>query len=124
VTLNEGTFPNAQVTDNLPPDETFVALTPPAYGSATFTAGSSLLTWNLPSPLPPGVYNLSYQAQITSFVPGQTQIVNEAQFSASGLGTPLAAAATVAVMGSYSVQAGVYNEAGERVSLLWARKYS
>ncbi len=124
VTLNGGTLDNAQVTDNLPPDEIFISLSPPASGTATFSTSSSQLVWNLPPTLPPGVYGLSYQAQINSFVPGQSQIVNTALLSSSSLGMPLSAAATVAVTGGYTVEAGVYNEAGELICGLWTRKYS
>jgi len=124
VTLIGGSFNNTLISDALPPGENIVSLSPPAYGTATFSAATSLITWVFPTPLNPGIYQLSYQVQIAPFVSDGTQIVNGATLSAVGLDPPLSASATVALSGSYTVQAGVYNEAGELICSLWTRKYS
>jgi uncharacterized repeat protein (TIGR01451 family) len=124
VTLSGGSFNNITVMDTLPAGVSFVSLSVPSAGSVTYSQGTDLVNWTLPSPLSPGTYQFTFQVQVASFVPSGTSIPNQAALFSSELAQPLNAGATVVVSGVYTVQAGVYNEAGELIRSLWLRKYS
>jgi len=115
ITLTGSPCSGAVVNDTLPVGETFLASgsSPPG---TTFQSSGSLLTWTLPL-LGPGTYDLTYTAVVdNSLLPGQT-LLNTALLTYPG-GGPVTAQAQVAVIGSYTVRVGVYNEAGELVQIL------
>ena len=122
ITVTGNSVNNLVVTDILPADITFVS-----YGSAP--AGTSKnanpppLKWTLPSPLPPGVYQLTYQTQVNSFVSGEI-ITNNAQLTYPGLTTPLTSSVNVQITGLYTVNINIYNSAGEVVKTIKVKEYS
>ncbi len=102
----------AVITDQLPADVTFSAFLQSPSGTAAAQSGSNL-TWTLPD-LVPGTYALNYSVVLKNFLPNGEKLVNQAQIQSPSL-PPLSAAATVMVNGQYSIQLGVYNEAGELI---------
>jgi hypothetical protein len=115
VTLSGNTAGNPVVTDTLPSKVVFAGFGTVGAGNAVFQSGVSMILWTLPAPLPPGVYQLTYQVKVNPMVAGGTDVVNDARLDSSELPGPLDAAATVRMTGSYRVLIGVYNEAGERI---------
>ncbi len=116
---------NVVLTDTLPAQETFASFSSsPAGTSTTYNSTLSLLTWTLPSPLGPGNYQLTYLAGVNNFTPSGTVLVNNAQVVYAGQSAPLNASSTVTVNGNYTVEIGVYNEAGELVYSMPASQYS
>ncbi len=81
------------------------------------------MTWNLPSPLLAGTYQLTYQVQVNNLVPGGSTITNTAQLTYPG-GAPVTASASVLVVGQYTVKIGVYNSAGELVDTILTEQLS
>src|SRR5581483_11800888 len=73
------------VTDILPPNVTFTGfVSDPAGSTAQYNSAVSLLTWTLPSPLPPGTYSFVYQTKVNDFVKGGSVLTNNAKASYSG----------------------------------------
>ncbi len=122
ITVTGNSVSNLVVTDTLPADISFVS-----YGSAP--AGTSMnaspppLKWTLPSPLAPGIYQLTYQTQVNSFVSGET-ITNNAQLTYAGLSTPLTSSVNVQITCLYTVNINIYNSAGEVVKTIKVKQYS
>jgi hypothetical protein len=102
----------AQITDQLPADVTFAAFLQSPPGTGTSQSGQNL-SWTLPA-LGPGNYALGYSVVLNNFLPNGEKLVNTAQILAPSI-PPLSAAATVTTQGQYTLQLGVYNEAGELV---------
>ncbi|HTC20492.1 MAG TPA: hypothetical protein VK859_06580, partial [bacterium] len=114
---------NVVVYDTLPTNETFIAFVSSPAGTGTAASAQGLLTWNLPSPLSAGNYQLVYQAQVNNLVAGGISITNNAQLTYSG-GAPVTASASVLVTGQYTVRIGVYNSAGELVDTILTEQLS
>jgi|GEM_PF-1385606 len=100
------------ITDLLPADVTFKDFQQSPAGTNASQSGSNL-TWTLPA-LSAGNYVFTYEAAINDFLPNGESLINHAVFTSPGL-PPLSAAATVLVLGQYTIKLGVYNEAGELV---------
>ncbi len=116
---------NLVVTDLMPPQETFNTVTSfPSGSSTSYNASVSQLTWNLPSPLPVGNYQLTYTAGVNNFTASGVSLVNNAQAVYTGQAVPLTASAVVVVTGNYTVKIGVYNEAGELIYALPVEHFS
>ena len=115
VTVTGNSINGAVITDTLPTNVTYAGpgVNVPIYLPApVYNPSLSQLTWNLP-PLAPGTYQLSYVTKVNDLVPGGTNIINGAQLTYSGI--TLSSAVTVMVIGQYTVNVGVFNEAGELV---------
>ncbi len=115
VTLTGSPVSGAVVSDSLPAGESFHAwgASPPG---TTYQSAGSLLTWNLP-PLSPGVYDLTYTASVNSTLISGQSLLNRAWLTYP-VGAPVTAQAELTVVGSYTLRAGVYNEAGELIQTL------
>jgi len=112
------------VTDILPPNVTFTGfVSDPAGSTAQYNSAVSLLTWTLPSPLPPGTYSFVYQTKVNDFVKGGSVLTNNAKASYSG-GPAATASVNVTVIGQFTVRIGVYNEAGELIKVILVQQYS
>ena len=99
--------------DSLPTDETFAAFGTSPAGTVPSQTGS-LLQWTLPSPLAPGNYQVSYQAKVNDFLANGEALINRAQLTANWQAA-VTAQAQVLVVGYFTVNIGVYNEAGELI---------
>ena len=125
LTLNVSNYNvmNMVVTDQLPTNLTFSSFgTAPGGTSTSYNAGTSIMSWQMPSPLSPGVYQMTYQATVNNLVAGGLTIVNCA--TASFTGGSATACVNVLTTGQYTVKIGVYNEAGELVESLPVSQYS
>jgi hypothetical protein len=115
---------NMVITDQLPANTTFRSFgAVPSGVMPTYNQATSLLSWQMPSPLTPGQYQLTYQVVINSLVPGGLDIHNCAVMNFTGSG-PVTSCADTQTTGQYTVQIGVYNEAGELIQSLPASIYS
>jgi flagellar hook assembly protein FlgD len=81
------------------------------------------MTFTFPS-LSYGVYLITYQAQVDSFVKEGTVLSNKAQLIYDGLVVPKITTTNVTMATSYTVHVGVYNEAGELVKEVWVQQLS
>jgi uncharacterized repeat protein (TIGR01451 family) len=123
--VSGGSATHVVVSDTLPAYMTFAGFgSMPGGTNPTFVPALSLLTWQLPSPLAPGSYQLAYQTQVQDFVPSGTLVINNAQLSYTGLGAPLSTSVSVTVTGQFTVKIGVYNEAGELVKEILLQQFS
>jgi uncharacterized repeat protein (TIGR01451 family) len=121
ITVTGNSANNVVVTDVLPSGLTFVAFGIVPAGSVTI-ANPPNLKWALPSPLAVGTYQLTYQAQVNSFVAGGA-VTNNAQLTYTG-SAPVTSSVSVQVLGLYTVSINVYNSAGEVVKTLSVKEYS
>jgi len=110
------------VTDTLPTGLTFVAFETIPAGTVT-AANSQNLKWTLPSPLAPGTYQLTYQAQVNSAVAGGT-FTNNAQLIYTGLAAAITSSVNVQIPGLFTVNINIYNSAGEVVKTIPVQSYS
>ena len=124
VTVMGNQAPGLLVTDPLPSDVSFVGIGTVTSGTAAYNAATSILTWTLASPLPPGAYGLNFDAQVRPMEAGGTNIVNRAQLNAPGFPTTLSASVTVLLTGDTTVRVGIYNEAGELVKTVLLQQFS
>ena len=122
VAVTGNSVQNIVVTDPLPTTETFLAFVSSPTGTSTSSAGG-LLTWTLPSPLSAGNYQLVYQAQLNNLLTAGSAITNTAQLTDLG-GGPVTASVSVLVTGQYTVNIGVYNEAGELIDTIKTEQLS
>jgi uncharacterized repeat protein (TIGR01451 family) len=114
VTLDSYVLTGAVITDTLPADMNFVSFGNVPNGTVTvFNAATDQLQWTLPSPVGPGIYNLTYQTQIRNFVPGHAVLTNLAQLNYVGAPAPLTSSVPVTIVGNYTLILAVYNSAGE-----------
>ncbi len=126
LTLSVPTGPvnNVQVTDVIPAYLSFVGfVSVPSGGMTAFNPATKTLTVTFPS-LAAGTYTLTYQAQVTSFVPQGVVITNNAQLTYSGLATPKTASVNVTMATGFEVHIAVYNEAGELIKEVWTQQLS
>ena len=116
---------NAAVTDVLPGNETFQGFlsSPPGTGSSKIVGAATTLVWTLPANLAPGNYQITYAAQVNNFIQGGAILNNCAQLSYAG-GAPVSSCVSVPVIGQFTVQVGVYNEAGELVKEILVTQFS
>jgi uncharacterized repeat protein (TIGR01451 family) len=115
---------NVVITDLLPANTTFRSLgTVPSGVTPTYNQAASLLTWQMGSPLAAGQYQMTYEVVINNLVPGGLDIHNCAVMNDTGSG-PLTSCADTQTTGQYTVQIGVYNEAGELIQSLPVSIYS
>lgn len=113
VTVGTGNLSQPLVVDTLPAGLSFLSMGAASNGSAQYIPALNQIQWTLSSPLGPGSYSLTYQAQLRPFTPADQDLINNAQLTYTGLGTPLRASASVLVPGVFTVRIGIYNEAGE-----------
>jgi flagellar hook assembly protein FlgD len=73
--------------------------------------------------LSPNSYVLSYQAKVDSFLKAGITLDNCADLTATGNG-PVSSCVSVQVLGDYTVEVDVYNEAGEIVKTILLTKYT
>jgi expansin (peptidoglycan-binding protein) len=126
LTVNDlgGTANNVLITDPLPANTTFLSFgAVPSGVTPSYNQAASLLSWQMPSPLTPGQYQLNYEVSINSLVPAGVDIHNCAVMTLSGSG-PMTSCADTLTTGQYTVQIGVYNEAGELIQALPVSMYS
>jgi fimbrial isopeptide formation D2 family protein len=122
ITVTGNVVNNVVVTDTLPSGLTFVSFGTIPAGTVT-TANSQNLKWTLPSPLAPGTYQLTYQAQVNNLVAGGT-LTNNAQLIYTGLSAPITSSVNVQIPGSFTVNINIYNSAGEVVKTIPVQSYS
>ncbi len=84
LTVTGSSVPNIVVNDTLPASETFSGFVSSPAGTTTSSTAQGLLTWNLPSPLAAGNYQLVYQAQVNNLVTGGSTLTNYAQLTYPG----------------------------------------
>jgi uncharacterized repeat protein (TIGR01451 family) len=80
ITVTGNTANNVVVTDVLPSGLTFGAFGTMPAGAVTTGSNPPNLKWTLPSPLAVGAYQVTYTAQVNSFVPAGT-LTNNAQLT-------------------------------------------
>lgn len=120
--MTDNSVSNGVVTDQLPSGLTFVSF-------GTFPAGTVRssnppnLKWTLPSPLTPGVYQLTYEVQVNTLVAGGT-LTNNAQMTYAGSAAPITSSVNVQVPGAYTVNIDIYNSAGEVVKVIPVQSFS
>lgn len=106
---------NVVVTDTLPTYMTFVSFGNPPAGTVTvYNSNTDLIQWTLPSPLSPGIYDLTYSTRLGGFAPANVPLVNRAELTGSNV-TPITSSAPVTVIGNFTVRVNIYNSAGEVV---------
>ncbi len=113
---------NVVVTDVMPSGLTFVAFGTIPSGTVT-VANPPNLKWTLPSPMAPGIYQLTYQVQVNSTTVGGT-ITNNAQLTYTGLATPITSSVNVQIPATYTVSINIYNSAGEVVKTIPVHSYT
>jgi len=113
---------NVVVTDVLPSGLTFVAFGTVPAGAVTVSNPPNL-KWTMPSPLAPGTYQLTYQAQVNNEVAGGT-VTNNAQLTFTGLAAPITSSVNVQILANYTVSINIYNSAGEVVKTIPVKSYS
>jgi hypothetical protein len=120
VTVTGNNLIGAVITDTLPANVSFVSFgTAPPGTAPAFNAPTDQLKWIMPSPLAPGIYNLTYTTQVTSsltLVNGP--LINFAQLNYSGAPKPLTASVPVTMIGTFTVKVNIYNSAGEVVKTI------
>jgi|GEM_PF-562228 len=115
---------NVVITDPLPAYTTFMSFGSVPSGAMTaYNQATSILSWQMPSPLGPGQYQLTYQASINNLLPGGLDIQNCAVLTSTAAG-PLTACADTLTSGQYTIKIGVYNEAGELIQSLPVSQFS
>ena len=116
---------NMVVTDQLPANLTFVSFgTVPAGTNASYNQATSIMSWQMPSPLALGVYQMTYQATVNNLIAGGITIQNCAVANYTGAAAPITACANTLTTGQYTVKVGLYNSAGELVVSLPVSQYS
>ncbi len=126
LTVTGNSDPGLVVTDILPSGVSYVGPgtnTPAGLPTPSYNPSNSQLTWNLPSPLAVGSYQLAYQAQVGNLVAGGTTLMNNAQASSPET-APVSASVGVLMIGEYTVKIGVYNSAGELVESISSEELS
>ena len=125
ITLNVPVGPvmGVTVSDVLPSYLSFQSYGAVPAGGTTFAPNGQILMWSFPS-LPVGTTTLTYQAQVSNYVPQGTILTNNAQVTYAGLTSPKKASVNVAMAVEYTVKVGVYNSAGELVKQIWVQELS
>jgi uncharacterized repeat protein (TIGR01451 family) len=115
---------NLVVTDPLPANLTFQNfVASPAGVSAGYNQATSVMSWQMPSPLPPGQYQMTYQVMVNNLVAAGLTIQNCAVASYTG-GALVSSCVSSQTTGQYTVKIDIYNEAGELVAALPVSQYS
>src|SRR5665213_566243 len=120
VTVTGNNLFGGVITDTLPANVSFVAFgTAPSGTVPTFNASTDQLKWIMPSPLAPGVYNLTYTTQVTnSLFLVNGPFINFAQLNYTGDTRPLTSSVAVTMIGIFTVKVNIYNSAGEVVKTI------
>ncbi len=115
---------NVVVTDPLPANVIFESFSyTPAGVTASYNQATSVMSWQMPSPLGPGQYQMTYQVMVNPLVPGGLTIQNCAVMSYTG-GAAASSCASVQTTGQYTVKIDEYNEAGELIQSMPVSQYS
>jgi flagellar hook assembly protein FlgD len=115
---------NLVVTDPLPANLTFQAfLSSPAGVSPSYNQATSVMSWQMPSPLAPGQYQLTYQVMVNNLAAAGLNIQNCAVANYTG-GAVVTSCVGMQTTGQYTVKIDVYNGAGELVAALPVSQYS
>jgi uncharacterized repeat protein (TIGR01451 family) len=122
VTVTGSGVSNTVVTDQLPTGLTLVSFGSSPAGTVPVSNPPNL-KWTLPSPLTPGVYQLTYLVQVNPLIAGGV-LTNNAQLTYTGLAAPLTSSVNVQVPGVYIVNVDVYNSAGEVVKVIPVQSFS
>lgn len=98
VDVTGGPVSNVSITDILPAPLSLVGFgnVPPG-GVTSWNATTKTLGWSSSSPIPPGIYTITYQAQVTATPHQGSVMTNHAQLSYSGLTSPKTATVDVAL---------------------------
>src|SRR6185295_14491754 len=124
LTVTVGTVTVIHVSDVLPDNLIFVsAADAPGGIAANWDSFGHTLSWDIPS-LAPGVYTLTYQAQVDGYVKQGVVLNNCASVTYLGLGAAKTSCAPVRMATTYVVHVGVYNEVGELVKEIWVQQLS
>jgi flagellar hook assembly protein FlgD len=124
VTVGGFTINGPVVTDTLPADMKFVSFVSSPSGTAvSFDSTTDQLSWTLPSPLSPGIYQLTYETQVSNFAPANTPLTNFAQMTYAG-GPTITSSVAVTVTGNYVIRVSIYNSAGEVVKSIDIQRFS
>ncbi|HTA77265.1 MAG TPA: hypothetical protein VK791_08925, partial [bacterium] len=107
------------VTDTLPVGMTFVSFESYPGGTVTtFNSATDQLQWTLPSPLAPGVYDLTYETKLSISAASSAPLTNFAELNYPGASHPLTSSVPVTVIGNFTVTVNIYNSAGEIVKTI------
>jgi hypothetical protein len=124
VTVGGFTINGPVVIDTLPANMKFVSfVSSPSGTAASFNSATDQLLWTLPSPLSPGVYQLTYQTQVSNFAPANMPLTNFAQMTYAG-GPTITSSVAVTVTGIYVIRVSIYNSAGEVIKNIDLQRFS
>jgi uncharacterized repeat protein (TIGR01451 family) len=122
ITVTGNSVSNVVVTDILPTEVAFGRYLSAPAGTQE-NQSPPPLQWTLPSPLGVGVYQLTYQVTVNNNASGAT-VTNNAQLTYTGMPATLTSSVNVQVVGQYTINVNIYNEAGEVVKTIQVQKYS